>query len=598
MKRALKGIALVLALAACGTAAFGQALKTPYLIYPGLNTTMEVLWQDSATQTDTLSWGTTPSYGHSTSVAELASTSTVPHQHMYTITGLTPNSIYYYQVAVGSTVYKGSFITAPAATATAVKFLGMGDSRSYPYALNALMAAMKSFYSQPGNAEYQRLTIHNGDWVSSDGESYWTTQWFTGYPDIVNFTANSPIDGTKGNHDNGGSYPNGYSSTFPKYYPFPFAGKTATGNNDSSGNPYYSNLYWSFDYGPVHFTVVDEYSNFAAPSSAQYLWLVNDLSQTTKPWKILIYHEPAYSSGSDADNTTVRALEPLVTQYHVDMIYCGHSHNYARTGAYNTAQANGDQIALNVPHITTGGGGAPIYQPDYTNSAGYPHVITAWPAYEFMTFNVQGETLEVSTYQVNGVPNSGGSGTAYTLPASTLNLSIKPIETLVLNHFTNVSNEVSVTAGPITCGSSNCTGSLTVTNTSGSALKGNVDVVLDGMLYLQGIGNADNQYSTTNPKAASKIAQNPACGVTAKGTVCAGYEISDVTLVNATGSNNGEPMIRISSNGIASGKSVVVPLTFTVPTVETISSVGGQITFTNNSNSTVKIAVSPVVYQE
>ena len=251
------------------------------------------------------------------------------------------------------------------------------------------------------------------------------------------------------------------------------------------------------------------------------------------------------------------------------------------------------QIALNVPHITTGGGGAPIYQPDYSTLQTYPHVITAWPAYEFMTFNVQGETLEVTTYQVNGVPNSSGSGTAYTLPASNLNpLSIKPIETLVLNHFTNVSSEVSVTAGPITCGSSNCTGSLTVKNTSGSALKGNVDVVLDGMLYFQGIGNADNQYSTANPKVTSKIAQNPACGVTAKGTVCPGYEISDVTLVNATGSNNGEPMIRISQTGLAAGKSVVVPLTFTVPTSETISSVGGAITFTNKNNSRSRLQLT------
>ena len=348
--------------------------------------------------------------------------------------------------------------------------------------------------------------------------------------------------------------------------------------------------------------MIDEYSSMAV-GSAQYNWVVNDLQSTNKPWKIVIYHEPSYSAGTDSDNTAVRVFEGsggpnVFALYNVDLIYCGHSHNYARTGAYNSAQAAGDAITLNVPHITSGGGGAPIYQPDYTNSASYPHVITAWPSYEFMTFNVQGKTLEVTTYQVNNVPNNSGAGTAFTLPASNLNLSIKPIETLVLNHFTNVSSNVSVAAGPITCGSSNCTGSLTVKNTSGSALKGNVDVVLDGMLYFQGIGNADNEYSTTNPKVTSKIAQNPACGVTAKGTVCPAYEISDVTLVNATGSNNGEPMLRVSQTGLAAGQSVVVPLTFTVPTSETISSVGGAITFTNNSNSTVKIAVNPVVYQE
>ena len=218
MKKALTSLVFVLAVAVFSTTAFAGILKHPYLIYPGQNTQMQVLWQDdTASETNILSWGTSTSY----SMGSVTAPEFGDRQHKYTITGLTPNTKYSYQVAdqTSGTVYgTGSFITAPEDDAASIRFLGMGDSRSQPFALDNVMQAMRTFYSQPGNEDYQRLTIHNGDWVSTDGESYWTSQWFDPTKtDIVTFTANSPIDGCKGNHDNNA----GYSTTFPKYFPFP-----------------------------------------------------------------------------------------------------------------------------------------------------------------------------------------------------------------------------------------------------------------------------------------------------------------------------------------------------------------------------------------
>jgi hypothetical protein len=582
MKRAVTCLALVLIFAVCGgTAAFAQIVKTPYIIYPGNNTQMWVLWQDGSTQSDTVSWGlSASSLSQPVAVPESApptgantSKSYIGHQHQYTISGLTPNTKYYYQVvdASNGTAYPGSFITAPQANATSVKFIGQGDSRSQPWFLDALDAAIMKFTAQPGNAEYQRLSIANGDWVSTDGESYWTSQWFM--PTQVNvrkFTANSPLDGVKGNHDNA----SGYSATFPKYYPMPYptsAGAMAlrAGTTDANGNPYYNNLFWSMDYGPVHFTFIDEYSSMAV-GSTQYNWVLSDLANTTKPWKIVIYHEPSYSAGADGDNTAVQVFEgrgapDIFTQYGVDMTFSGHSHNYARAGVYNSTQANGDPISPNIPHVTSGGGGAPIYQVDLSNNADkalggtpWPHVIVGWPALEFMTFSVQGKTLEVTTYQVNGVTDTS-TGTNPKTPEP--QVSFSPIETLVLNHFTNVSPQVKVTSF---CNSSSTSCSLTLKNTSGAALKGSIDVVLDGMLYLQGLGNANAQYVTTpgvgvtNGVNGGKIAQNAACGI----GQTAGCLITNVTLLNATGSNNGEPMIRATTGGLAAGSSIVVPLQF------------------------------------
>jgi hypothetical protein len=370
------------------------------------------------------------------------------------------------------------------------------------------------------------------------------------------------MNGCKGNHDDAG----GYSATFPKYFPYPYPNLAPTGKNDPNGNPYYSNLYWSFDYGPVHFAIVDEYSDLAQ-GSVQYKWLVSDLKSTTKPWKILIYHEGAYSAGSDADNIGVRVFEPLVTQYGVDLLYSGHSHNYARAGAYNLAQAGGDQIALNVPHITSGGGGAPLYMPDWSNNPHheFPHVITAWPAFEFMSFDIEGKTLTMTAYEVNGV-------STFHLPSRSLSYTM--IEQIVLNHFKDVSSQINATvSGPAynqTSGTYN--GSLTIRN-KGSALTGNIDVVLDGILYLQGVGKPGNQCEAPQD---SIIAQNPATG---KGSPRGSGLVTTVTLTNATGSSNGEPMIRVSTSGLATGASVSVPLVFANPT-------------------DVPIKFTPITYQE
>jgi hypothetical protein len=579
MKKILTSMVLVLALAAGSTTVFAANLKWPYLIYPGQQGAMEVLWQDTTTETtNTLCWGTDTTYstGCDTNDVEYSAST---HQHMYTISGLQDNTTYYYQVkdATNGVYGSGSFITAPSANATSIRFLGIGDTRSYPYNLDGVMQAMRNFYTQPGNADYQRLVIHNGDWVSSDGESYWTSQWFDSTKtDIVNFTANSPINGCEGNHDTSGSYPNGTSQYFPKYFPFPYLHATHNGTA-TTFNPAvvqtWANLYWSFDYGPVHFTVVDNYSNVAA-GSAQFNFVQADLAASTKPWNILIYHEPAWSAGSDGDNTAVRVFEqflgPQATNpqngHYFDLVYNGHSHNYARTGAYSLAGANGDTtIALNVPHFTTGGGGAPVYQPDFTNTGSYPHVITAWPADEFMAFDVEGKTLTINTYQVNGLASyASGSVQSGPLPVTT---GISPIEQIVLNHFTNVSSQVTAQVGNIVYNRATRTynGSVTITN-NGPALTGNVDVVLDGMINIQGIGNADNEYSTATPKPTSKIAQNTNL-------------VTNVTLANANGSNNGEPMIRATTTGLANGASVTVPLQFSNPT-------------------NAKFTFNPITYQE
>jgi len=543
-KKTLLSLGLVASLSLLGTAAFAAdtigIAKQPYLIYPGQNTQMEVLWQDLDTEAaNTLSWGTDTTYSTgSVTVTENSSASGM-HQHIYTITGLQPDTKYYYQVSgvtansqSSTGVFAGSFITGPVTGKSHVKFLALGDTRTYPFALDNVMQAMAKVY-QTIDPEYQRLAIHAGDWVDTDSEANWTTKWFDpSKTDIVNFVANTPISGVKGNHEDS----SGYSQFFPKYFPFPFMNPVA-----KSGSPgVFNGFYGSFDYGPVHFTLADQYTTYT-PGSTQYNWLVSDLAAANAnpntPWKVLMFHEPGWNAGTHTNNTTAQAVfDNLIKTYNVDLAYMGHSHNYARCEVYNSAQANGDSIVPNVPYVTSGAGGAPLDAIDKSNTGLWKHVVVAKAVYQYETFDVNGKTLTMNVYQI---PNASTSAIVAT--------NSTPIETIVLNHFTDVSSQISATSTGFGYSrvSGKYTGNLTITN-NGPALTGNIDVALTNLLA----GVVD---TTT-------IASNT--GLT-----------TGVTLLNATGQNNGAPMIQVSTAGLAAGASIVIPLQFSNPA-------NGKITFT------------------
>jgi hypothetical protein len=413
------GALLVYALSS--TAAFAGILKKPYLIYEGTNTTMTVLWQDTGVETsNTLSWGTDTSYG--------LGTVTVPeygpsNQHKYQLTGLQPSTRYYYRVAdaVNGVYGTGSFITAPDVSANAVKFLAFGDTRSGPAALDGVAREMRKVYL--ADPSYQGINLQAGDWVSSDAESSWTAQWFNANQQTQLLLAEQPINGVKGNHENA----SGFSKYFPKYYPFPYVAPGQKAGDPASLN----NLYWSFDYGPVHFTVVDQYSPYGV-GSAQYQWVVNDLATTTKPWKVLTYHEPAWTAGTHGNNvTTQQVFDPIIKQYGVDVVYSGHNHNYARCQVETSAAAAGDSIAPKVPYITNGGGGAGLYNVDTTNTGAYRHVVTALSEYEFMTFEVDGATLTMKAWAVT---KADGTRLDALDPSKNAATTRRLIETVTVNH--------------------------------------------------------------------------------------------------------------------------------------------------------------------
>jgi hypothetical protein len=341
-------------------AALGSPLrKGPYLIYAGSNTQMHILWQTEATSIDTVRWGadTTGSMN-----ADISSEYGSDHQHNFAVTGLTPGRKYFYRVLSGGAEYKGSFRAAPDSNSTHVRFFAYGDTRSHPLIHDHIAHMMDSVFL--ADNDYQTLVLQSGDLViDGDNEKVWQSDFFS--PElngIQTMIRNLPYQACMGNHEKSGVL-------YKKYFPYPFA----------------ADRYWSFDYGPAHISVIDQFVAYDS-GSAQLKWLESDLQRSKKPWKIVMFHEPGWSAGkrdsSHANNMDVQKyIEPLCEKYDVHLVICGHNHFYSRA---KIITASGDSVF----HITSGGGGAPLYPLD----ASSPNIVTATKVNHFCEVEIVSPT--------------------------------------------------------------------------------------------------------------------------------------------------------------------------------------------------------------
>ena len=360
--------------------------KGPYLIYPFVNTQMTVLWQLSSTGNCLLKWGDDQSYHLGSTTTSEYSIST--HQHKFTITGLTPGNLYYYQLSIGTTNLTGSFRAAPDNSARKVSFYAWGDTRDDQIDPNKITARINTEID--ANPEYQTMIVHSGDWVAADDEINWANEFFNRSDADQNLIMHStlPQMGCRGNHE-------GNAVFYRQYFPY----------NYQPGGYYYS-----YDYGPVHIAVVDQYVPYSK-GSVQYNWLDNDLSTSSLNWKLILLHEPGWSAnGVHPNNINVQTeIQPLCIKYHVSMVIAGHNHYYARG------------VVSNVVHLTLGGGGAISYTPQ----SGQPNIVAFKAGLSFMRFDINSDTL--NAFAMN---SSGTVIDSYTLISTSTNITDKDRKSL------------------------------------------------------------------------------------------------------------------------------------------------------------------------
>ncbi len=231
--------------------------------------------------------------------------------------GLSPDTIYCYQLADddGLLSAKTGFRTAPSADSNRpIRFMAFGDSGGGNADQLALLAQM---YTVPFE-----LMVHTGDIAYDDGTiAEFERTVFAVYSELLR---NIPFFPSAGNHE----YRTMQGAPFREVFALPGGG----------GEKWYS-----YDWGRIHFIALDTEADLAT----QAAWMDADLAATTRPWKIVYFHKPPYSSGSHGSDSSVRRhFAPVFEKHHVQLVLSGHDHNYERMIPQN-----------GVTYVVTGGGG-------------------------------------------------------------------------------------------------------------------------------------------------------------------------------------------------------------------------------------------------
>jgi acid phosphatase type 7 len=293
--------------------------------------------------------------------------------HEAHLCGLEPDTTYYYRVGGGPGEAQRwsevrSFRTLPSSADTPLVVGVTGDSRGE--LSNAWQLLQERLYKR-GDVQLQ---LFSGDMIVVPVFQ----QEFLNWLDHLSQDAQGkPSSGGQiltlvamGNHEN-------YQSQF-------FA--SVVQPTDAGRYPKYGELFFSFDAGPAHIVVFDDYA-IAGPGidaghrDALLGWLQADLEaaaarRAEHPWIVASHHHGEWSSsnhGKDTANLKARAaLAPIWDKYGVDLVLNGHDHNYERSRPLRLGSDGAPSMGAGTTYVVCAGSGADGYgngKSDFTETS-------------------------------------------------------------------------------------------------------------------------------------------------------------------------------------------------------------------------------------
>ena len=357
-------------------------VRQPYLQLP-TPTSMTIVWRTDVATDSRVRYGTV--------AGTLNQTATVPAavvNHVVTVSGLNPATRYYYDVGSTAGMQGGGtvehyFDTAPVVGSMApFNVWVLGDSGTGDSNQSSVRDAMLAFTA--GNPP--EFMVHLGDIAYTSGtEAEFDTKHFTPYQNITRHMPHWP---TLGNHE-GQSTSSGAPgpSSGPYYDAFVLPTSGEAGGTSSGTEAYYS-----FDYGNVHFVVLNSYQVSRSATGAMATWLQSDLAATNQQWIVAYWHHPPYTRGthnSDAEIELIQMREnllPILEAGGVDLVLAGHSHTYERSylidGTYSTPTPSFAALEA-AGNVLDDGDGQPAGTAPTTSRPGTRHTTApcmSWPA--------------------------------------------------------------------------------------------------------------------------------------------------------------------------------------------------------------------------
>jgi len=128
------------------------------------------------------------------------------------------------------------------------------------------------------------------------------------------------------------------------------------------------------------------------PDRAQTGWLEARLTGSGPRFRVVVFHQPAWScSRHDSDEEVDRWWVPVLERHRVALVLNGHDHNYQRFVS-----------AARVTYVVTGGGGKNLYPIDDQCPSGTPQRVAAAERNHFTAVEVQERSLRVRAVADDG----------------------------------------------------------------------------------------------------------------------------------------------------------------------------------------------------
>lgn len=266
------------------------------------------------------------------------------------------------------------------------------DSQSSDYSSWQSLAAA-AHQAQP-QADF---FISMGDLVDNGADHYQWQQWFKG---INGFAADIPLAPVMGNHE---TYTMDWKTQLPYLY-------TNLFSLPSNGLAQYQNQFYSFDYGPVHFVVLDTQADELQKlqpnlTQEQLSWLHKDLATNTAPWTIVLQHRDIllYEFNKRPGSTTHfidigHIYMPVFEEYDIDLVLSAHLHTYRRRVPLKNFQPDPDGIT----YVLTGIAGNVMYPGLWKNSSLDAAAGPDGDKTNYLTLQADEHSLQLRAYTADG----------------------------------------------------------------------------------------------------------------------------------------------------------------------------------------------------
>ena len=140
--------------------------------------------------------------------------------------------------------------------------------------------------------------------------------------------------------------------------------------------------YYSYNYGNVHFIVLDSYGVVTNnTTNPMYMWLQADLMANTKKWIVCYFHHAPYSMGTHNSDLRFSMINmrqyfvPLLEGHHVDLVLSGHSHVYERSYLIEGHDGIESSLTSAMKINSTLGNMAPYYIKSLVNGHGTVYAV-------------------------------------------------------------------------------------------------------------------------------------------------------------------------------------------------------------------------------